>query len=106
MYKHLIAIMATVRKWRGKICLAFIFRVTLVSILVGTQSFITADWTSFYLYFVMKTLTVKQHSKEIVLSLIVILNCPRTIQLSNARPVSQTEESVTISETLSYHRAF
>ena len=29
MYKHLIQIMATVRKWRGIICLAFLFRVSL-----------------------------------------------------------------------------
>ena len=29
MYKHLIPIMATVRKLRGKICLAFLFRVSL-----------------------------------------------------------------------------
>ena len=32
MYKHLIPIMATVRKWRGKICLAFLFRVSLCGI--------------------------------------------------------------------------
>ena len=30
MYKHLIPIMATVTKWRGKICLAFLFRVSLI----------------------------------------------------------------------------
>ena len=35
MYKHMIPIMATVRKWRGKICLAFLFRVSLVTILVA-----------------------------------------------------------------------
>ena len=29
MYKHMILIMATVRKWRGKICLAFLFCVSL-----------------------------------------------------------------------------
>ena len=29
MYKHMIPIMATVRKWRGKIWLAFLFRVSL-----------------------------------------------------------------------------
>ena len=49
---------------------------------------ITADWTSSILYFVMKTQTVKQHSKEIVLSFIANLNFPRTIKLSNARPGS------------------
>ena len=32
MYKHLIPIMATVRKWRGKICLAFLFRASLNTI--------------------------------------------------------------------------
>ena len=31
------------------------------------------------------------------------LNCPRKIKLSNARLVSQTEEGVTSSETLSNH---
>ena len=30
MYKHMIPIMATVRKWLGKICLAFLFRVSLI----------------------------------------------------------------------------
>ena len=30
MYKHMIPIMATVRKWQGKICIAFLFRVSLV----------------------------------------------------------------------------
>ena len=29
MYKHMIPIMAIVKKWRGKICLAFLFRVSL-----------------------------------------------------------------------------
>ena len=29
MYIHSMPIMATVRKWRGKICLAFLFRVSL-----------------------------------------------------------------------------
>ena len=30
MYKNLIPIMAAVRKWGGKICLAFLFRVSLL----------------------------------------------------------------------------
>ena len=37
---------------------------------------ITADWTSSILYFVLKTLNVKQQSKEIVLSFIANLNVP------------------------------
>ena len=33
MYKHMIPIIATVKKWRWKICLAFLFRVSLVKLL-------------------------------------------------------------------------
>ena len=33
MYKHMIPIVATVRKWRGKICLAFLFRVSLHTVI-------------------------------------------------------------------------
>ena len=53
---------------------------------------------------VMKTLTVKQHTKEIVLSLIASFNCPganKSYQNGGPVTVSQTEEGVTISETLS-----
>ena len=31
MCKHMIPIMATEKKWRGKMCLAFLFRVSLES---------------------------------------------------------------------------
>ena len=47
-YKDMIPIMATVKKWRGKICLSFLFRVSLyqgVSFLFCfRQKFVFANW--------------------------------------------------------------
>ena len=54
-----------------------------------------------------KTLNVKQQcNKDMVLTLIASFKCPRTNEkCQNAGPVSQTEEGVAISKTLSNHRA-
>ena len=56
MYKHMLPIMAIVRKWRGKICLAFLFRVSLDSIVL------------LHLYQILKPLVIFCGSTNLYLS--------------------------------------